>query len=276
MRPIFSRELEFKAVHIQCLDNDGIAIENAYGSGFIRREGGRHFIYTCWHLVTGYDMNCVRVGNKLPNRKKIKVVLTNVQKSSNHFVTISGCQSIEIPLYHESERSNHFYPRWCQDKQDVPQLELNEIGIRVPLWRDTIKIELPDSVILTDFHLIDDEHCYLESPEIGNKVFIVGFPYGYSSHGLDHPTPVILSRSVASSSINERLSEVLLDGPGAPGMSGGPVFVETSTGLMLSGIYTGTIYPSRKNGLDDRGVSLGIHCNLLWTWNVDPLVPYDP
>jgi hypothetical protein len=36
---------------------------------------------------------------------------------------------------------------------------------------------------------------------------------------------------------------VLIDGIGAPGMSGGPVFIERNQKLILYGIYTGLIYP---------------------------------
>ena len=67
-RPLFDQrfELPFKAVLIRCLDEHKRPLNHA--SGFIRRESGRLFLYTCWHVVTGYDRNDLKVSNRLPDR----------------------------------------------------------------------------------------------------------------------------------------------------------------------------------------------------------------
>lgn len=280
-RKICRFDLHFRAVRVLCLDARGREINGAYGSGFIRRENGHHFLYTCWHLVTGYDMYQIDP-KKLPDRMAIRVLLQNVGElpavtasgtPAGVCEIVGGCQSVDIPLY-ESATGPAYKPRWYQDKKDKPDVSLNAIGIRVPFWRDAVKIQLPDAVPLSNVQLIDDEHCSLHSPDVGDRVLIVGYPYGYSSNGMEQPTPVVFSRFVAASRVSDRRTVSLLDGAGAPGMSGGPIFVETETEILLAGIYTGAIYPAWLQHMDAKDAALGTYCNLLWTWKVDPLVPY--
>jgi hypothetical protein len=59
--------LKMKAVHIQCLDENKNQIKGAYASGFIVQEEEHKFLYTCWHVVTGYNMHNVEIGRSLPN-----------------------------------------------------------------------------------------------------------------------------------------------------------------------------------------------------------------
>ena len=147
-RPLHTQmfELPFKAVHIQCLDGEGAPIKGAFASGVIRREGGKLFLYTCWHVVTGFNMSDLRIGNQLPNRSSLKVTLQNSEQRQPGLNVVGGSQSFVIPLY--ESKSLPFRPRWYQDKQDVPQADLNAIGLRVPLWHDAIKLPLPDNLIV--------------------------------------------------------------------------------------------------------------------------------
>jgi hypothetical protein len=92
-----SLTLPFKAVALQCLDEDQRPIKNAYASGFIRREGEQHFLYTCWHVVTGYDRNDIRIGPKLPGRMFLHVELQAVDRRQPGVETIGGRQSLVIP-----------------------------------------------------------------------------------------------------------------------------------------------------------------------------------
>ncbi len=280
-RKIFRFDLHLRAVRVLCLDGSGREINGAYGSGFIRRENGHHFLYTCWHLVTGYDMYQIDP-KKLPDRMTIRVLLQNVGElpavtadgtPAGVCEIIGGCQSVDVPLY-ESATGPPYKPRWHQDKMDKPDVSLNAIGIRVPFWRDAVKIQLPDTVPLSNMQLIDDEHCFFNSPNVGDRVFIVGYPYGYSARGMEQPTPVVLSRFIAALDVSNRHTVSLLDGAGAPGMSGGPIFAETGGEILLAGIYTGAIYPARIRFIETEDAALGTYCNLLWTWKVDPLVPY--
>lgn len=51
--------LQFKAVIIQCLDKNDACLKTA--SGFIRRENSKLYLYTCWHVVTDYNPNELKV-----------------------------------------------------------------------------------------------------------------------------------------------------------------------------------------------------------------------
>ena len=277
-RPIMRFDLPLKAVHIQCLDNEGESIKGAFGSGFIRREGRHHFLYTCWHLVTGFNLHDVKVGYQLPNRRQLKVTLQDANFSRPHIQAIGGNQSVVIPLYdtvpNGAANSSPNKPRWYQEKQDVAQFELNLIGIRVPASYDAIKIQLPDNIRVADMQIIEDRHLFLEGLSVGDRVLIVGFPYGYSPLGMEQPTAIVLTRYIAAVQIKGRQNEILLDGGGAAGMSGGPVFVETTNGIFLVGVYTGIIYPDHVVLQKERATALGIYCQLLWTYKVMPLEPY--
>ena len=71
----YKMSLNMKAVHVQCLDENQKPINGAYASGFIVQENEHKFLYTCWHVVTGFNMHNIEVGSSLPNRKFLKVNL---------------------------------------------------------------------------------------------------------------------------------------------------------------------------------------------------------
>ncbi|WP_019865950.1 trypsin-like peptidase domain-containing protein [Methylovulum miyakonense] len=252
--------LPLKAVHIQCLDKDKKPIKNAYASGFVRQEAGGKFLYTCWHVVTGFDMHNLRIGNNLPNRKSLLVTLQAADVRQPGVIAIGGNQSFIMPLYDETQTP--CLPLWIQDKQDIPQADLNAINLRVPFWHDAVKLQLPDDHFVGDIQTIEESKCLRNMIIPGDKVYIVGFPYGYSALGMDQPTPILLTRFVSAIRVAGRQSEILLDGAGAPGMSGGPVFVETPTDILLVGPYTGLIYPDHIIEKNEKVTALGTCCNM--------------
>jgi hypothetical protein len=259
----YKRTLNMKSVHIQCLDENQRPITGAFASGFILQEGEYKYLYTCWHVVTGFNMHNVEVGRNLPNRKFLEVNLQNCENPQPGIQSIGGKQSMILSLYDEKNK-----PLWIQNSQDVPNHSLNNIQLKVPFWHDTIKLLLPDTISLSEMQIIQEKDIFDNSPLIGDKVYIVGYPYGYSALGLEQPTPIVLTRFVAADRIKDRHSEILLDGPGAPGMSGGPVFLERNNTLLLLGIYTGLIYPDYVIEKNEKTTALGTMCNLLLWWNV--------
>lgn len=265
-------ELPFKGVHIQCLDWDGKPIKGVNASGFIRREGGINFLYTCWHVVTGFDMHNLVILNELPKRASLKVTLQNSDSRQPDISTIGGQQEFVVDLY--KNHNTPFEPLWYQDKLDTPQADLNSIGLRVPFWHDAVKIKIPNTVNLTNLQVVDDSQCLEEFLSPTDRVFIVGFPYGYSALGMGQPTPIILTRHIAGTRIEGRKRELLLDSSGASGMSGGPVFAETSKGYLLTGLYTGIIYPDYVISQYERGTALGTYCDLALTLKILRLEPY--
>lgn len=264
--------LPFKAVHIQCLDSESAPINGAFASGVIRREGGKLFLYTCWHVVTGFNMHDLRIGSQLPNRRSLMVTLQNSEQRHPGLNVVGGSQSFVIHLYESN--SLPFRPRWHQDKQDVPQPDLNAVGLRVPFWHDAIRLPLPDNLSVSDMQVVEEGRCfeYLLTP--GDKLFVVGFPYGYSALGMEQPTPIVLTRHVAAVRIHGRQQEILLDSAGASGMSGGPVFTQAPGGVFLVGLYTGLTYPDHVIERNERVTALGTCTHMDLCWKHMPLEPY--
>jgi hypothetical protein len=130
---------------------------------------------------------------------------------------------------------------------------LNRVGLFVPFWHDVVKIALPGSVRVSAMQVVGDDQLMTGGEPLisaGDKCLIVGYPYGFSAAiGVDQPTPVVFTRFIASAHIaGTRKFELFLDGYGAPGMSGGPVFLEREQQLYLMGVYTGDIYPDHGSG----------------------------
>jgi len=254
-----------KSVHIQCLNEHKNVINGANASGFIVREKEKLFLYTCWHVITGYNMHDVKVGRKLPNRKYLEVTLQGCDKRQEGVQVIGGNQSLILPLYSEED-----LPLWIQNKQDVPNTDLNNINLKVPFWHDVIKLALPDDIAVSDMQIIkEDEILHHNSPMLGEKIYIVGFPYGYSTLGMEQPTPIVLTRFLAADRIKDRQSELLIDGSGAPGMSGGPAFVERDNSMHLIGAYTGVIYPDYEIEKNEKSTALGACSNMVLWWSVE-------
>ncbi len=253
--------LNMKAVHIQCLDENKKIIDGAYASGFIVQEKETFFLYTCWHVVTGFNMHNVET-KSLPKRKFLDVNLQNADTKQPGLIAIGGNQSTVLPLYNEDG-----IPLWYQNRQDVPNVSLNSINLKVPFWHDVVKLALPNTIQLSDMQFIKEDEVLHNTPLLGEKVYIVGYPYGYSTLGLEQPTAITLTRFIAADRIKDRYSEMLLDGPGAPGMSGGPVFVEQNNTLLLSGVYTGLIYPDYVIEKNEKTTALGTMSNLIIWWH---------
>lgn len=247
-------QLPFKAVLIRCLDEEKNPVATA--SGFLSRQDGALYLYTCWHVVTGYDRNDLKVGNSLPNRRYLQIEMPESHAQSGGAVVLGGFQTFTLPLYRE--RSGDLLPTWQQDKRHIPHADLNNVGIYVPFWHDTVRLALDSSTNVHEWQLIDD--CIQrDAPPIslGDKAYIVGFPYGFSAFGQSNPFPVSLTRFVAAIRFGLRLQEFLLESPGAPSMSGAPVFIEDERGIRFVGQYTGLIYPDHVISNNEKTTALG-------------------
>lgn len=257
---IYKSTLNFKGVHIQCLNESKEPINGAYASGFIVEENEKFYLYTCWHVVTGFNMHNIEVGRNLPNRKYLRVNLQNCETIQPGIQGIGGKQTTILELY-DSEGK----PKWVQNKDDVPNFSLNNINLKVPLWHDAIKLLLPETIALSEIQIISSDDISQNIPLLGDKIYMVGYPYGYSVLGIDQPTPIVLTRFIAAFQLKDRQQEMLLDGPGAPGMSGGPIFIEYDNRLLLLGIYTGLIYPDYIIESNEKTTALGtMSCLNLW------------
>lgn len=249
--------LMMKAVHIQCLDENREQIKNAVASGFIVQEGENLFLYTCWHVLTSYNMHNIEIQRRLPNRKFLEINLQNKENPREGVEIVSGSQNLILPLY---DKQN--LPVWIQEKQDSPNYELNNIGIKVPFMHDVVKLLLPKNLSISKLQIITKDETIIKDPFLAEKIHIIGYPYGYSSLGLEQPTPIVITRFIASYQIKDRYREMLIDGHATPGMSGGPVFVERDDNLLLIGIYTGLLYPDHIINQNKKTTALGTICPL--------------
>ena len=254
--------LPFVGVSLECLDENKKPV-GFVGSGFIRRENNRLFLYTCWHLVSGFDLNDIKIGRTRPNRRHVRVDFKGAAQRAPGVEVIGGLQTVILPLYDTSTELPR--PCWLQDDRHIPHPDLNAIGIFVPFWHDLVKLELPADVRVSDLQVIDETRVFYKSASLvtpGDKCLVVGFPYGFSSVGSAQPTPVVLTRFVASDRVVNRRRELLLESIGAPGMSGGPVFIERGEDLLLFGLYTGLIYPDFAVETNDKSTALGTVADL--------------
>ena len=236
------------------------------------KDEGRHFLYTCWHVVTGYDPYNIQVGLEEPKRLFLRIKLQNSEKRQPGVTVIGGKQTSILSLYDRVELPRK--PLWFQDRQHLPHSDLNNINIKVPFWHDAVKLPLSD-LDFVDMQVIPDDEKWQDLVQLGDKVLIVGYPYGFSAAGLDQPTPIVLTRHIAADQMKGMRMQVLLDGPGTPGMSGAPVILERADKLWLFGIYTGTVFPDAQLGSNIQGTALGRCCNLSMVFHHVPFIEAD-
>jgi hypothetical protein len=259
-------------VQLRCLDECGKPLKHASASGFVRIEDGVPFLYTCWHVVTGYDRNDLRVTNVLPKRAFLEVFVQDDRRQTDGASAMGGPLSFTIPLYDESARPKR--PLWYQDRAHLPHPDLNAIGLRVPSWHDAVKIPLSADVKVSELQLVSNPVLASDAMLTpGDKIYVVGFPYGFGTAGHGLSTPVVLTRFVTATAASGRPREFLLNSGGAPGMSGGPVFVECDNEISLLGIYTGIVYGGPVIERNEKVTALGSCANLSSCWRGVPLVP---
>ena len=268
LRILERHSLPLKGVYIQCLDANRDDIPHATASGFIRREQSAVFLYTCWHVATGIELHPLSVPHRPPSRRYLRITLQGFRPAiaddgeTRVGNIIGGVQQADLALY--SEDSDDAISIWYQDPQYQKNGDLEAVGIRVPKSFDLIKLPVPDDIEVSDVQVVAEDTLLTTFPVIGDEVLIVGYSYGYSTHGLDQPTPVVLSRRVAAVMSPERPSDILLDGGAARGMSGGPVFLRDDNGLTLLGVYTGLVYADYQRQQRELHTALGSACHGLF------------
>jgi hypothetical protein len=265
--------MTFKCVRIEILDQSGepvmLSPENgksggpAVASGFLLRDEGATYLYTCWHVVTGISLtNPVLPGASVMRRRaRLKVSMqANDFKAGGAVVTTGGSETFEIDLYDTSGESPS--PIWEQDEQSKENLNLAMAGLNEPFWHDIVRIRLPDEVKTSTIQNLAPQDVWPHLIAPGDPLLLVGYPYGYSAKLLS-PTPIVLKRNVAAIQIDGPRREMLIDGIGAAAMSGGPVFCEHEDRLYLFGVYTGIIYPDAAEGVrPEWTTALGTVCQM--------------
>ncbi|MBC8128042.1 MAG: hypothetical protein H8M99_12955 [Gloeobacteraceae cyanobacterium ES-bin-144] len=176
----FSGETQFfslKAMRIQCLDPEGNEIKGANGTGFIVISGNARYLYTCWHLVTGFGFRQIKVGLNHTTRSSLRVF---VRINDGRGRVSGGEIAFEIPLFLNKDQG---IPLWEQSPIVLPHSTINAANIAVPHSLDVVRIALPSEIPLTSLQVIfADDFQEIERPmSVCEELFIVGYPYGYSA-----------------------------------------------------------------------------------------------
>jgi hypothetical protein len=267
-------QMQFKAVRIEILDQHGQAVivtprngerrGPVVASGFLLRDESDLYLYTCWHVVTGIELaNPVLPGTN-QRRSRLKVSMQRSEQLKGAIVSGVGSDSFDVELY-ESSGEGVFLPRWEQDEQSVANSTLAMANLVQPFWHDIVRIRLPASVVTSSMQVLSRLDLWPNLIAPADPLMLVGYPYGFSARQLS-ATPIVVQRHVAAISRDGARREILIDGAGAPGMSGGPVFYECDNRLYLFGMYVGVIFPdAAPESEPERATALGVVCpmNLL-------------
>lgn len=244
-----------KAVRLETLDRDGNLL--THSTGFIINDKDGSFLYTCWHVVTGFDfLQPSTPHSRPPRRNSIRIHCQNVEQRQPGVQAIGGGYSLELPLYSETNE-----PRWLQEPNAREQPDFDAIGIRVPSLFDVIRIRVDLPPHFRSVIEFQSDDVFTSFTGAGNDVVIVGYPYGYSAVDTTTPEPIFLKRSVASNR-TANIGYALLDGGGTPGMSGAPILTNHQGRWWLCGVYTGVIFPDHQRASEqakyDRTAALGM------------------
>jgi hypothetical protein len=209
----------------------------AWASGFLVEEHDFLSLYTCWHVVTGADPHNLPSGSVV--RRKGLRVHAMAREERPGIISIGGLQNFQIDLYDDSGR-----PTWFQGP--AQEKDKDQTGLTPPPFWDGVRFNVdPYRTSLPD--RLTDSDCPNISLGVGEDAFIVGFPYGYSGNEKG-PDPIFLRRAVASAWGPSGFQ--LLDGPGAEGMSGGPIVTRIEKRWYVAGLYNGVVFPEAPLFLD--------------------------
>jgi Trypsin-like peptidase domain len=265
--------MPLKAVRVAVLDEFGEPVEaldvsgrpagHAVASGFLMQEGGGLFLYTCWHVVTGIDLHRPVLPGAISSarRMRLRLSMQAYESRSDGANVFGGQATVDVDLYDTSTEPPR--PLWEQDDLSEKNEALSLANLAQPYWHDVVRIRLPDEVRPSELQVLTRSDLGSGVVFPGDSLLLVGYPYGYSVME-KQPTPIVLKRSVAAAWGLEgsRRREILLDGGGAPGMSGGPVFRVQEDKLYLFGIYTGILFPDAPCTEPRYATALGSVCDL--------------
>ena len=247
--------LQYCAVRLECLDAERKLIPQATASGFVlpTKQPQNYLLFTCWHVVTGLDPFHIGLNRRQPNRRYIRLSTIGPEYPKPNERTMSGRHDLVVDLYKST--TSPLQPTWLQTPVHAPHVELNSMGIYVPYAHDIVAIPFTDvsrnvEIVLADWSPTPERLVGGETLP-GERCFIVGFPYGFSTKE-GSPMPTVLSRTIASNSVPGRPCDFALDGIAAPGMSGAPVLLDRDETLTLLGAYRGSLYPD----IDQRPVGV--------------------
>ena len=233
----------FRIVRLETLDDKGNSLSHA--SGFLIKERDGLSLYTCWHVLVGFDPENQPIKYP-PIRSKLRVfAIASAPLIADDNQTlvgekIGGQSFVDVSLYKGDGK-----PLWIQQKDDGAQ---TNVDLAIPHF-DCVRLDATkyESNFRFSFEADDALSGLLT---VGDDCFIVGFPFGYSPIK-DTPHPTFLKRSVASI-VATSGNASLLDGPGASCMSGCPILFKHSGIWKIAGLYMGVAFPESLRFSSER------------------------
>lgn len=248
-----------RPVRVRVVDAAGKHVGGA-ASGFFLTFAQQTYLYTAWHVVTGVDWLNLRDGstpNSIVPRHSIRVETTEIKIRQPGVSAIGGRREFEFALYHPQT----LQPLWQQDHQSRAADGVAALGGGVPQFSDVVRlpVDLPDEYREALSVAIPDGQT---ACQIGTRLTIFGFPFGFSGAREDWVEAVALTRFVVGSWSSRSNGIVLVEPAAYPVMSGAPVFAEVmpsaigfhqgvaSGTRLLMGVYGGAIYPDAAASFD--------------------------
>lgn len=229
-------------IRLEAIGQNGRTL--GWSSGFVIDEKDFPSLYTCWHVISGADPQ--NLPTTLPPKRVALRVHTLAKKSiTPEITTIGGLQTFELNLYDDTGHRT-----WLQGVSDA-----EGVHVDIPVPRvDCVRFDVSAyrNLLPGAFQPEDD---LLSNLDISEDAFIVGFPFGYSPFD-DSPYPTFLRRTRACMWGDS--TAILLDGPGAKGMSGGPIVTRIDNEWRLAGIYTGAVFPESTHFQDALSSNGGV------------------
>ena len=235
-----------KSLYLEVCYDDTI-IGNA--TGFLVKKGKKYYLITNRHVVTG------------KNNETGKCLDEKYQSIPNNL-------KVWIPYYSE------FGIPWKIKKIELVDYLDNKLWIEHPIYKekvDVVALEITD-ISTTITHKLDTSHA----PVITEKVFIIGYPFGYLVNHQKGRFAIWSTGTVASEpDLNLIIGEIevpafLIDSKTRKGQSGSPVIYYNINGIDCSNgetsvhnspiIHEVGIYSGRINAESDLGY--------VWKWSV--------
>lgn len=233
---------------IECKFNEKIL---ANGTGFFIKRNDKYYLITNWHNVTGqnpitdeYLSRCKSFPNKIDVRifKKQKII---------------EWENLTIDIL-DDELNNKLWLEHPVHGKSVDVVALETV--------------IPDNYSVTTIEEAIEPHNENTPLNIGNDVFILGYPFGISSGG---GLPIWKRASIASEpviDIND-LPKMFVDTASRSGMSGSPVvlkerrpvtIIDKEKGFSRNFMRFVGVYSGRIGADDELKAQLGI----IWKSNV--------
>jgi hypothetical protein len=181
------------------------------GSGFFWRSGGRTYLVSNWHVLSGRNAETQQPADHgaIPDRVQFIVYRREGEKDAAGLVSLKFGMT-DVALYEDDACEA---PTW---------LEHPEHGRGVDIAAVDVTDWLPPNLMLETVGGLEGDAAV--EPRVGDDAFVLGYPLGPIT---DLPTPVWKRATVATEPSLNAISRpcVLVDTASRPGMSGSIVIV---------------------------------------------------